>query len=171
MAIDEPQIVPFRVDPKPEVGYLKQETTWIHCPSCLKSGMSVVQLETVSCLQRFLGFTKLWFVNSVNCITNFNQTTLACSKKWSGRKDINHYCLHCGCFIGRFVPINCSERCISKSARRQAAVDEMTLKKKPTDCAERAQKGREAVLAIREKNRKDAEEEQDKPETQIAVHQ
>jgi len=95
-----------------------------------------------------------------------------CSKKWSGRQDINHYCSHCGCFIGRFVDISCMERCISRSARKQAAVDDMTLKTRPKDCAERAQKSREKVLGNREKKRaKKAAKELEKSQTQIAVHQ
>ncbi|KAH8253817.1 hypothetical protein KR032_007028 [Drosophila birchii] len=155
MTVDEPEIVAISISHKQQVGYLKQDSTWLQCPSCEKYGLSVVQLEVVTCLQRFLGFTKL-------------------CKKWPGRQDINHYCLHCGCFIGRFVPINCTERCLSRSARKQAAVDEMTLKTRPKDCAERAQKSREKILVNREKKRaekaaKEAGKAQD--QTQIAVHQ
>ncbi|XP_016979233.2 uncharacterized protein LOC108044669 [Drosophila rhopaloa] len=153
MTVDEPQIVAISVSYKQPVGYLKEDSTWIYCPSCEKSGPSVVQLEVVTCLQRFLGFTKL-------------------CKKWPGRQDINHYCSLCGCFIGRFVPISCMERCLSRSARKQAAVDDMTLKTRPKDCAERAQKSREKVLAKREKKRAEkAAKELDKSRTQIAVHQ
>ncbi|XP_017094012.2 uncharacterized protein [Drosophila bipectinata] len=153
MTVEEPQIVAISVSHKQQIGYLKDESTWIHCPSCEKFGMSVIQLETVTCLQKFLELTNL-------------------CKKWSGRQDINHYCSHCGCYIGRFVSINCSERCISKSARRQAAVDEMTLKQKPKDCAERAQKSREKILAERERKRaQKAAKDLQKTETQIAVHQ
>ncbi|KAH8269408.1 hypothetical protein KR018_002506 [Drosophila ironensis] len=153
MAIDEPQIVSVSISHKQQVGYLKEESTWIQCPACEKFGNSVVQLETVTCLQKFLGFTKL-------------------CKKWPGRQDINHYCPQCGCFIGRFVAINCSERCLSKSARRQAAVDEMTLKTKPKDCAERAQKSREKILADREKKKaQKAAKALEKTQTEIAVHQ
>ncbi|XP_017079138.1 uncharacterized protein LOC108113141 [Drosophila eugracilis] len=153
MTVDEPQIVAISITHKQQVGYLKEQPTWIHCPSCEKSGTSVVQLEVVTCLQRFLVFTKL-------------------CKKWPGRQDINHYCSHCGCFIGRFVDISCMERCLSRSARKQAAVDDMTLKTRPKDCAERAQKSREKVLANREKKRAEkAAKELDKSRTQIAVHQ
>jgi len=64
------------------------------------------------------------------------------------------------------------ERCISRSARKQAAVDDMTLKTRPKDCAERAQKSREKVLGNREKKRaKKAAKELEKSQTQIAVHQ
>lgn len=84
------------------------------------------------------------------------------SKKWQGRSDINHYCAHCGCYIGRHVPISCYESWLSRSARMQAAVDEMRLKTKPKDCAVRAQKARENVLAKRAK-------EQEKKELQTLV--
>lgn len=63
MTVDEPQVVAISVSHKQEVGYLKRDSTWLQCPSCEKYGMSVVQLEVVTCLQRFLGFTKLWLVN------------------------------------------------------------------------------------------------------------
>jgi len=173
MTVDEPQIVAISVSHKPQVGYLKEEPTWIRCPSCEKSGTSLVQLELVTCLQRFLGFTKLWLAICMKLSKSF---VIFCSiyfsKKWSGRQDINHYCSHCGCFIGRFVPISCMERCISRSARKQAAVDDMTLKTRPKDCAERAQKSREKVLASREKKRAEkAAKDMDKSQTQIAVHQ
>lgn len=75
------------------------------------------------------------------------------SKSWQGRSDINHYCGHCGCYIGRHIPIGCYERWLSRSARKQAAVDEMRLKSKPKDCAVRAQKARERVLAKRAEDR------------------
>ncbi|SPP72871.1 Hypothetical predicted protein [Drosophila guanche] len=126
--MEEPQVIAISIAPKQQVGHLKPESTWIHCPACQRYEWSVVQLEIVTCLQRFLGFTNL-------------------CKKWTGRTDINHYCAQCGCFIGRFVAIGCTERCLSKSAKRKAAVDDMTLKTRPKDCAERAQKSREKVLA------------------------
>lgn len=47
------------------------------------------------------------------------------------------------------MPISCYESWLSRSARMQAAVDEMRLKTKPKDCAVRAQKARENVLAKR----------------------
>lgn len=75
--------------------------------------------------------------------------SLSHSKSWQGRNDINHYCGHCGCYIGRHLPIGCYERWLSRSARKQAAVDEMRLKTKPKDCAVRAQKARERVLTKR----------------------
>ncbi|XP_001360480.4 uncharacterized protein [Drosophila pseudoobscura] len=133
MGMDEPQIIAISIAPKQQVGHLKPESTWVHCPACERSEWSVVQLEAVTCFQRFLGFANL-------------------CNKWPGRTDINHYCSQCGCFIGRFVAISCMERCISKSAKRKAAVDDMTLKTRPKDCAERAQKSREKVLAKRAEN-------------------
>lgn len=92
------------------------------------------------------------------------------SKSWSGREDINHYCAHCGCFIGRYVPLGCYERCLSKSARKQAVVDEMRLKTKPKDCAVRAQKSRELILAKRAEKRAQREaQKQNQNQTQTVL--
>ncbi|KAH8261490.1 hypothetical protein KR044_010086 [Drosophila immigrans] len=141
MAIDEPQVIAISISSKPQVGYLQAHSTMVNCPSCERFEWSVVQLETVTCLQRLLGLTKL-------------------CKSWRGRVDINHYCGHCGCYIGRHVPISCYERCLSRQARKQAAVDDMRLKTKPKDCAVRAQQSRERVLAQRAAKREKREREQ-----------
>ncbi|KAH8370165.1 hypothetical protein KR093_002434 [Drosophila rubida] len=141
MAIDEPQVIAISVTSKPEVGYLHTEPTMVNCPACERFELSVVQLEAVTCLQRLLGVTKL-------------------CKSWRGRTDINHYCSQCGCYIGRHVPVGCYERCLSRAARKQAAVDDMRLKTKPKDCAVRAQKSRERVLAQRAEQRAKREQQQ-----------
>ncbi|EDV90345.1 uncharacterized protein LOC6560706 isoform X1 [Drosophila grimshawi] len=131
----EPQVISISISSsKPKVGYLKTESTRVNCPACEHFEMSIVEHEVVTSLQWLLSLTKLF-------------------KKWSGRVDINHYCAHCGCYIGRYVPIGCYERCISNSARKQAVVDEMRLKTKPKDCAVRAQKSRENILAKRAEKR------------------
>ncbi|XP_068146628.1 uncharacterized protein [Drosophila tropicalis] len=136
MAIDDQQIVAISITQKPQVGYLRTESTWVNCPACQYGDWSRIQLDAVTYWQRFLHFTKL-------------------CKTCPTRSDVNHYCNHCGCYIGRYVPINCSERWLSRAARRQAAVDDMTLKTRPKDCAERAQKSREKVLAKRQKEREE----------------
>ncbi|KAH8411006.1 hypothetical protein KR222_006067 [Zaprionus bogoriensis] len=130
MATVEPQVIAVNICRDPSIGHLLTEPTMVNCPACERFELSVVQLEAVTTLQRLLGLTKL-------------------CKSWRGRSDINHYCAHCGCYIGRHVPISCYERWISRSARKQAAVDEMRLKMKPKDCAVRAQKSRERILAKR----------------------
>ncbi|XP_060654791.1 uncharacterized protein LOC132790316 [Drosophila nasuta] len=147
MAIDEPQLIAISISSKPQVGYLQTESTMVNCPACEHFEWSVVQLEAVTCLQRLLGLTKL-------------------CKSWRGRADINHYCGHCGCYIGRYVPIDCYERCLSNSARKQAAVDDIRLKSKPKDCAVRAQKSRERVLAQRAEQREKREREREQREQQ-----
>ncbi|ALC42511.1 CG30195 [Drosophila busckii] len=127
----EPQIVAISISsPKQPVGYLQMSSCQVNCPSCEQSEWSIVELQAVSCLQRFLNATKL-------------------CKRWPGRCDINHYCGRCGCYIGRYIPLGCYERCLSRTARKQAAFDDMRLKVKPMDCAVRAQQSRERVLAWR----------------------
>ncbi|TMW43315.1 hypothetical protein DOY81_011607, partial [Sarcophaga bullata] len=116
------------------IGFLQKHPTYINCPACLAESLSVVRLEVVTCWQRFLKFTNM-------CKTS------------EGRYDINHYCSICGCFIGRYVAIGCTERCISKQARKKAAHDAMTLKTKPKDCAEHMQKARERVKENRAKEK------------------
>ncbi|XP_064542661.1 uncharacterized protein LOC135431443 [Drosophila montana] len=148
----EPQVIAISIGgAKPQVGYLQTQSTMVNCPACEHFEQSIVQREAVSCLQRLLSLTKL-------------------CKSWSGREDINHYCAHCGCFIGRYVPLDCYERCLSKSARKQAVVDEMRLKTKPKDCAVRAQKSRELILAKRAEKRAQREaQQQNQSETQTVL--
>ncbi|TDG43030.1 hypothetical protein AWZ03_010552 [Drosophila navojoa] len=142
MTAVEPQVVAISIgNLKAPVGYLQTEPTMVNCPACEHFAMSIVAHETVSYLQRILSLTKL-------------------CRKWSGRHDCNHYCAHCGCFIGRYVPIGCYERCLSRSARQKAIVDEMHLKVKPRDCAVRAQKLRSQILAKRAEKRAKAEAQQ-----------
>ncbi|KAM8711274.1 hypothetical protein ACLKA7_000417 [Drosophila subpalustris] len=145
---DEPQVIAISISGgKPQVGHLQPESTMVNCPACERFEWSVVQLEAVTCLQRLLSLTKL-------------------CKNWTGRVDINHYCGHCGCYIGRYVPINCYERCLSRSAKKQAAVDDMRLKTRPKDCAVRAQKSRERILAKRAEKRERQEKERQQREQQ-----
>ncbi|XP_030387387.1 uncharacterized protein LOC115634003 [Scaptodrosophila lebanonensis] len=158
MAVDEPQVVAIKIKTEPivkpiqlvDIGFLQRESTYVNCPACERAGSSVVQLEAVTCLQRLLGLTKLF-------------------KTWRGRTDINHYCSNCGCYIGRFVPVGCSERCISRSAKRMAAVDDMTLKTKPRDCAQTVQKSRERVLAKRAQERAEKQAKREQQQTTVVT--
>lgn len=81
-----------------------------------------------------------------------------CSKTSESRYDVNHYCRICGCYIGRYVPISCMERWLSRQARKKAAVDAMTLKGKPRDCTEYFQKARNR---IKEQQKMEKEEVQE----------
>ncbi|XP_018792627.1 PREDICTED: uncharacterized protein LOC108971195 [Bactrocera latifrons] len=138
MTVDEKECVKVIVKEEPiikaielkDIAFLEQQPVIVNCPACEAEALSIVRLEAVTCLQRFLSATKL-------------------CKNWQRRTDINHYCSKCGCYIGRFVPINCSERCLSRSARKMAANDSMSLKTPPNDCAAQVQRKREEVKAKR----------------------
>ncbi|XP_004533780.1 uncharacterized protein LOC101455064 [Ceratitis capitata] len=138
MTVEEKECVKVIIKEEPilktielnDIGFLDQKPVVVKCPACEVEALSSVRLEAVTCLQRFLNVTKL-------------------CKNWQRRTDINHYCSNCGCYIGRYVPINCSERCISRSARKMAASDSMSLKTPPKDCAAKVQKSREKVKAKR----------------------
>ncbi|KAM7342268.1 uncharacterized protein ACRADG_009732 [Cochliomyia hominivorax] len=127
------------------IGFLQKQPTYINCPACLSDALSVVRLEVVTCWQKFLK------------LTNLRKTS-------ESRYDINHYCSICGCYIGRYVPIGCAERCISKQARKKAAHDAMVLKTKPKDCAEHMQKAREKVKKNRAKAKAKKEEKKKQKE-------
>ncbi|XP_034478642.1 uncharacterized protein LOC117784898 [Drosophila innubila] len=61
MAIDEPQVIAISISStKPQVGHLQPQSTMVNCPACEHFEWSVVQVEAVTCLQRFLSLTKLW---------------------------------------------------------------------------------------------------------------
>lgn len=60
MATVEPQVIAVRISRPSGVGHLLSEPTMVNCPACEQFQLSVVQLEAVSCLQRFLGLTKMW---------------------------------------------------------------------------------------------------------------
>ncbi|XP_054739322.1 uncharacterized protein LOC129245272 [Anastrepha obliqua] len=138
MTVDEKECVKVVIKGEPilksvelkNIGFLEPQPVIVNCPACEAEALSTVRMEAVTCMQRFLNATKL-------------------CKNWQRRTDINHYCSKCGCYIGRYVPINCSERCISRRARKMAANDSMSLKTRPQDCAEKVQKTREKVKAKR----------------------
>ncbi|XP_005188421.1 uncharacterized protein LOC101891835 [Musca domestica] len=143
VAIEDYIVDDFPLDPTPpllkpidlkNIGYLQKIPTHVDCPACRAVGMSVVRLEAVTCLQKFLKATNL--CKTAEC-----------------RYDINHYCGECGCYIGRYVAIDCAERCLSKQARKKAASDALTLRKEPTNCAKKLQASRERVLANMTKER------------------
>lgn len=60
MATVEPQVIAVSISRPARVGHLLSEPTMVNCPACEHFELSVVQLEAVSCLQRFLAVTKLW---------------------------------------------------------------------------------------------------------------
>ncbi|XP_075168797.1 uncharacterized protein LOC142240937 [Haematobia irritans] len=141
---EEPILKP--IDLK-NIGYLQKIPTHLECPSCQTESMSVVRLESVTCWQKFLK------------VTNMCKTS-------EGRYDINHYCSNCGCYIGRYVPIGCAERCLSKQARKKAAADSMTLRKEPKNYAKNLQKSRERVLANMAKERSERQQAKDETKTE-----
>ncbi|XP_073845143.1 uncharacterized protein [Musca autumnalis] len=147
VAVEDYIIDVNQIDPPPlvkpielkNIGYLQKIPTHIDCPACGDVGMSVVRLEAVTCLQKFLK------------VTNWCKTA-------ESRYDINHYCNNCGCYIGRYVAIGCTERCLSKQARKKAASDNLTLRKESKNCAQKLQESRERVLANMAKERTEREQ-------------
>ncbi|XP_067634292.1 uncharacterized protein [Eurosta solidaginis] len=146
MTVDENECVEVIIEGEPilkpielkNIGFLEQQPVIVNCPACEVEALSIVRLEVVTCLQRFLNATKL-------------------CKNWPHRHDLNHYCSKCGCYIGRYVPIDCSERCISQNARKMAASGSISLKTPPKDCAVNVQKLREKVKAKRAAAKADKE--------------
>ncbi|XP_061395989.1 uncharacterized protein LOC133331622 [Musca vetustissima] len=145
VAIEDYIVDDYPTDPTPpsalikpidlkNIGYLQKIPTHVDCPACRAVGMSVVRLEAVTCLQKFLKATNL-------------------CKTAESRYDINHYCNACGCYIGRYVAINCAERCLSKQARKKAAADNLTLREESKNWAKKIQESRERVLANMAKER------------------
>ncbi|XP_037955160.1 uncharacterized protein LOC119685045 [Teleopsis dalmanni] len=108
------------------IGFLQKQSTFINCVACGTEAMSVLRLEPVTCLQRFLNVTKL-------------------CKNWERSFDINHYCSKCGCYIGRFVPLNRCNRYTSNRAREKSATDSLIVRAKQAECAESFQKVRNII--------------------------
>ncbi|KAH8401836.1 hypothetical protein KR009_008203 [Drosophila setifemur] len=76
----------------PQVGHLTTGPQELECPSCSQLQITRVEQEAVTLFQKF--------VCSVNWL-------LCCNPlRWYGRRDVNHYCSSCGCFIGRYITLS-----------------------------------------------------------------
>ncbi|XP_055378403.1 uncharacterized protein LOC129610078 [Condylostylus longicornis] len=74
----------------PPNSVLGTEPQEILCPSCFKNGLSITRVEASTFTQRMISYFE-------KC---------CCFKcTWRCSKDLNHYCCHCGCFIGRHIEV------------------------------------------------------------------
>ncbi|XP_036332268.1 uncharacterized protein LOC118743608 [Rhagoletis pomonella] len=68
MTIDEKECVEVIIKNDPilkgielkNIGFLEPQPVIVNCPACEAEALSIVHLEAVTCLQRFLNATKLW---------------------------------------------------------------------------------------------------------------
>ncbi|KAM7344251.1 uncharacterized protein ACRADG_011055 [Cochliomyia hominivorax] len=87
------------------VGHLQKEPTEIVCPSCQQRGLTRVETQAVTIVQRIVAVLN---------------TSLCCTPiRWGGRHDINHYCSKCGCFIGRYITLSWYKRQLFRMQRSE----------------------------------------------------